>query len=133
MNVFVIRLQPDQDLKVSLQNFVRAQEIQAGFILTTVGSLKVATLRLAGQGSSQTWIGKFEIVSLVGTLSIHGVHLHMAIADHQGNTIGGHLQEGCLIYTTAEVVIGASAELVFRRTLDEQTGFKELEIKETSP
>jgi uncharacterized protein len=132
MNVFAMRLQPDQDLRVSLQDFVRAQEIQAGFILTTVGSLKVATLRLAGQSSSQTWVGKFEIVSLVGTLSIHGVHLHIAIADHQGNTIGGHLQEGCLIHTTAEIVLGTSAELIFLRTPDAQTGFRELEIKTES-
>lgn len=38
---------------------------------------------------------RFEIVSLTGTLSRHGAHLHIAIADFQGNVVGGHLMDGC--------------------------------------
>jgi predicted DNA-binding protein with PD1-like motif len=46
MNIFAIRLKPDEDLRQSLINFVQQNNIQAGFILTAVGSLKQATLRL---------------------------------------------------------------------------------------
>jgi len=69
-------------------------------------------------------------VALNGTLSMHGSHLHLAIADKTGRMLGGHLTEGCIIYTTAEIVIGESPHLTFVRTPDAQTGFLELEIRE---
>jgi predicted DNA-binding protein with PD1-like motif len=129
MKIFAIRLKPNQDLKESLKNFVISNNIEAGFILTTVGSLKQATLRFANQNDSKVLQDKFEIVSLVGTLSTHGIHLHISISDKDGKTIGGHLEKGCLIYTTAEIVIGVSEDFIFVRTVDENTGYKELEIQ----
>ena len=58
-----------------------------------------------------------------------GIHLHISITDSSGKTIGGHLVDGCLIYTTAEIVIGDAKGLTFSREQDEQTGFKELKIR----
>jgi predicted DNA-binding protein with PD1-like motif len=129
MKIFALRLKPNQDLKDTLKNFVTSNNIEAGFILTTVGSLKQATLRFANQNESKVLHDKFEIVSLVGTLSTHGIHLHISISDKDGKTIGGHLEKGCLIYTTAEIVIGVSEDFIFVRTVDENTGYKELEIQ----
>jgi len=40
MKIFALRLKPEEDLKKSLKNFVVTNNIQAGFILTAVGSLK---------------------------------------------------------------------------------------------
>lgn len=128
MKTFALRLKPNLDLKDSLRKFVDSNNIKSGFILTTVGSLKQAKIRFASQSNSQLFTGKFEIVSLVGTVSTSGIHLHIAISDQEGKTTGGHLDNGCIIYTTAEIVIGASEEFTFIRTVDEQTGFKELEI-----
>jgi predicted DNA-binding protein with PD1-like motif len=128
MKIFAVRLNPDEDLKQSLKVFVHAHNIQAGFILTAIGSLKQAQLRFANQPQSIVLAGKFEILSLAGTLSIHGLHLHMAIADTTGKTIGGHLDQGNLIYTTAEIVLGEIEDLTFRRDRDDQTGFQELSI-----
>ena len=129
MKIFALRLKPNQDLKDTLKNFVTSNNIEAGFILTTVGSLKQAILRFANQNDSKVLHDKFEIVSLVGTLSTHGIHLHISISDKDGKTIGGHLENGCLIYTTAEIVIGVSEDFIFVRTVDENTGYKELEIQ----
>ena len=129
MNILAIRLEPDRDLKQSLRNFVEQNNIQAGFILTTVGSLKKATLRFANQDKSQVFDERFEIVSLVGTLSTQGIHLHISLSDRNGKTIGGHLLDGCIIYTTAEIVIGTSDDFIFLRKVDEKTGYKELEIQ----
>ena len=129
MKIFALRLKPNQDLKESLTHFITSNNIEAGFILTTVGSLKQATLRFANQNDSKVLHDKFEIVSLVGTLSTHGIHLHISISDKDGKTIGGHLEKGCLIYTTAEIVIGVSEDFIFVRTVDENTGYKELEIQ----
>ncbi|MFQ4145791.1 PPC domain-containing DNA-binding protein [Chlorogloeopsis sp. ULAP02] len=128
MKAVAIRLKPDEDLKKSLWNFAREKNIQAGFIITAIGSLKQAKIRFANQQASTLLIDKFEILSLNGTIATTGVHLHIAIADSQGKTIGGHLDDGCIIYTTAEIVIGTTDAFTFLRTIDKQTGYKELEI-----
>ncbi len=129
MKIFAIRLKPDEDLKVSLNTFVQENNIQAGFILTAVGSLKQATLRFASRNDSQVFKERFEIVSLAGTLSTQGLHLHISLSDPHGKTIGGHLLDGCIIYTTAEIVIGTSEDFIFLRSVDKMTGYKELEIQ----
>ncbi len=128
MKIFALRLKPNMDLKQSLREFACLKNIKAGYILTAIGSLKQATIRFANQNNSKTVNEKFEIISLNGTLATTGIHIHIAIADKQGKTIGGHLDNGYIIYTTAEIVIRASEEFTFIRTIDEQTGYKELEI-----
>lgn len=132
MNVHALRLKPDQDLRLELKEFANSRAIQAGYILSAIGSFKQVALRFADQSSSTVWQGRYELLSLDGTLSVNGMHLHMAIADSQGQSFGGHLTEGCIIYTTAEIIIGESNNLTFARTPDPQTGFLELEIVETS-
>ena len=75
-------------------------------------------------------MGPFEIVALSGTLSIHGMHIHLAVADAEGVVKGGHLLEGCLIHTTCELVILEQNLVEFTRPLDPQTGYPELEVKQ---
>lgn len=128
--VHVLRLKPHDDLRLALEDYTRAHHLRAGFIVTAVGSLESAKLRLANQKQPTSFAGKFEIVSLVGTLSPDGPHLHISLSDDTGKTIGGHLVEGCPIYTTAEIVIGEAEDLRFSRPLDQQTGFNELMIQQ---
>ena len=128
MKVFALRLKPNEDLKQSLTEFVRANNLQSGFILTAVGSFQHVTLRFAGHPCGQAFKSLFELISLVGTLSPDGVHLHLAVADASGKIIGGHLMNGCIIYTTAEIIIGSAEDLKFIRTFDGETGYNELEI-----
>lgn len=59
-------------------------------------------------------------------IKAEGIHLHIALADGDGKTIGGHLRDGCIIYTIAEIGIGASEKHTFLRTFDPQTGYKKL-------
>lgn len=132
MKTFALRLHPGQDLKEELIAFTKNNNIHAGIILTGVGSLTKATLRLADETITKTFDSRFEIVSLVGTLCQEGVHLHISLSDEQGNTIGGHLKEGCLIYVTAEIVIAELEQVRFSRVFDQQTGFKELVIENQS-
>ena len=73
--------------------------------------------------------GPFEILSLNGTLSLDGVHLHLCISDHKGQTYGGHLLDNCLIHTTCELVIAEIPGHTFTRELDPQTKYMELKIK----
>ncbi len=128
MKIYPLRLKPDQDLRQSLKNFANQENIKAGFILSAIGSLKQAKIRFANQSNSILLTDKFEIISLNGIIATSGVHLHIAISDKQGKIIGGHLDNECIIYTTAEIIIGTTEEFIFNRTIDEQTGYKELEI-----
>ena len=98
-------------------------------MITCVGSLTVATLRLANQEGPSVYKGHFEIVSLVGTLSTNGSHLHIAVSDSTGRTIGGHLLDGCRVYTTAEIVLGELPQLEFRREKDDTFGYQELVVR----
>jgi Plants and Prokaryotes Conserved (PCC) domain len=56
-----------------------------------------------------------------GTLTPDGPHLHISVSDGTGKTIGGHLVEGCPIYTTVEIIIGEAEGIAFTRETDEQT------------
>ena len=128
MKLHIRRLHPGEDLRGQLQAFTREQRIQAGFIVSCVGSLSQARLRYAGREEASELKGDLEIVSLVGTLSPEGCHLHAAVADAQGETRGGHVLEGCLIRTTAEIVVGEAPDVRFTREHDPATGFRELVI-----
>lgn len=129
VRVLVLRLIPGDDLRPRLDSFTRENLLPAAVILTAVGSLKNATLRLAEDPGPTHFDGPFEIVSLVGTLSPDGPHLHIALSDRTGRTIGGHLLDGCIIRTTAEIAIAVPDYLRFSRELDPQTGYRELVIQ----
>ncbi len=124
----VTRLLPGDDLKSRLQAFVNSQNIQAGCIATCVGSLTQFNIRYANQSSGTKRTGHFEILNLTGTLSINGLHLHIMVSDEEGNTVGGHLLDKCIIYTTAEIVILEDSNLVFTRVIDGSTGYPELNV-----
>ena len=130
IQAYTFRLKPGQDLFKEIETFVDEKGIEAGIILACVGSLTKVTLRLANSTSYDIFKGPFEIVSLTGTVSTHGSHLHISISHGDGRTIGGHLGEGCLIYTTAEIVIAEFLEIVYKREPCEASGHSELVIKE---
>ena len=129
LKTYALRLKPGDDLRQQLTAFAQQNHIAAGTMLTCVGSLTVATLRLANQQGPTVYRGHFEIVSLVGTLSVNGSHLHLAVADSTGRTIGGHLLDGCRVYTTAEIVLGELPQLEFRRETDATFGYQELVVR----
>jgi predicted DNA-binding protein with PD1-like motif len=129
MQVYGLRLHPGQDLKHELDAFAKANHLQAGFVITCVGSLRKIALRPANQKEPLLREAKFEIVSLTGTFSPDGSHLHISLSDSTGTTIGGHLLAGNEIYTTAEIVLGEADQLQFSRETDPETTFKELKIR----
>lgn len=129
IRIHPIRLHPGEDLRAEIEAYVAAHDIEAGYIITCVGSLTEYHLRYANQEGGAGQRGHFEIVSLVGTVSVHGSHLHLSVADSTGRTTGGHLLPGNLVYTTAEIVIGESTDHVFERAQDTQTRYRELDIR----
>lgn len=129
MKNHTFRLHPGQDLFDSIEAFLLVENIEAGCVLSGVGSLTRAVLRLANRDFYAEYEGHFEIVSLTGTVSVHGSHLHISISDGDGKTIGGHLVPGCKIYTTAEIVLAVFPDIVYKRELlENDSGYEELVV-----
>jgi predicted DNA-binding protein with PD1-like motif len=128
MIILTIRLHPGVDLKQSLLTLADEKKLQAAFILTCVGSLQEASIRMAGAGAVKQFVDQLEILSLSGTFSTRGGHFHISVSDKNGRVTGGHLMPGCIINTTAEIVIGEVPGMVFRRDFDVETGYEELKI-----
>ena len=128
---YAIRLKPGDDLKKSIQAFVEDKQISAGWIASCAGSLTDYHIRFANKLSGIKGTGHFEIVSLGGTLSTNGSHIHISISDGTGKTIGGHLLDESIVYTTAEIIIQSAPDLLFSREKDGTTQWAELQIKES--
>lgn len=127
--VYVFRLAPGEYLKESILRFASENRIEAGVIVTCVGSLDHYHLRFANQKEGVEQEGFFEIVSLTGTFSDRAAHLHISLADTAGHTTGGHLLDGNRIYTTAEIAVAVLPELRFDREIDPTYGYHELVIR----
>jgi predicted DNA-binding protein with PD1-like motif len=126
MKTFAFRLRPGDDLKQGLVAFGKEHNLQAGCIVTCVGSLSKAGLRMANRPETRYFEAAYEIVSLTGTLCPDGAHLHMSISDGEGQMLGGHVQDGNIVRTTAELVIGELEDVQFTRPVDPQTTYDEL-------
>lgn len=130
MLVHCLRLLPGQDLLEELRSFCRDRGLGAVVVLSCVGSTGKTTLRPAGVPTPRVLEGKFEIVSLTGTLSSTGHHLHMSVSDADCQAFGGHVLEGCIVRTTAEIALGILGGIRFTRPMDPRTGYDELCIGE---
>jgi predicted DNA-binding protein with PD1-like motif len=129
MQTWVLRLSPGVDPVESLLDACKENGWTAAFVVSAVGSLDKATLRFAAQPEPTQIVGPLELVSLSGTLSLDGPHLHASVSDAQGNVFGGHLRPGSKIRTTAEILVTVLPDVVFRRRPDPRTGFRELVIE----
>jgi uncharacterized protein len=123
-----LRLTPGTDLRAALEAEVAARSCSAAFVISAVGSLSAARLRLAGAGDPDTLLGDLEILTLAGTVARNGAHLHMSVADSRGRVLGGHVAHGCMVRTTAEVLLLLLSDWSFNREPDPATGFAELVV-----
>jgi len=137
MRAHAFRLTPGADLRAELERLTRELSLGAGCIVSCVGSLSQARLRMPGAAGEaeafRTFEGPMEIVSLTGTLGPDGPHVHISLARADGACIGGHLVAGCIVHTTAELVIGELQGVEFRRLPDAATGYSELTVSPRGP
>lgn len=129
MRPILFRLLPQSDLKLGILEMCAAEKIRTGVIVSAVGSLSEASLRIADGETVITALGPFELTSLSGTISQGHAHLHCSLYDTAMNTIGGHLMQGCVINTTMELcILDLSDEFDTRREPDDSTGYDELVV-----
>jgi len=127
-----VRLHPGDDLRRALEHAIARHDIAAAFVLSGIGSLRPAMLRFAGAPEATRIDADTELLTLSGTLGAAGTsHLHMSVADAQGRCLGGHVNYGCIVRTTAEVLLMTLPDWQFSREPDPVTGYAELAIRRT--
>lgn len=128
MKTHVFRLRRGSDLLKALQEYARTRRIAAGTVVSGVGCVTRARVRDASGVTVRELNEPLEIVSLMGTLSAARTHLHIALAREDLTVLGGHLMEGCIVNTTAEVVLLEMDGVRFGAERDGETGYDELAI-----
>ena len=129
MKTLPLRLSPGDDLRAALSDAVAAQGAEAAFVVAGIGSLREARLRFAGRDAPQHTVGDLEILTLSGTLGAGGAHLHASLSDADGRVFGGHVAPGCIVRTTAEILLAVLDDVRFAREPDAATGYAELAIR----
>ena len=124
-----MRLKTCDDLRDGIEVLLKDNDVKAGCLLSVVGSLSKAKLRMPGGKIVRDWSEELEIVGGTGTLSINGSHIHISVSDKDGKVFGGHLVKDCMVRTTVEIVILILSGTEYVRVFDERTGFAELEVK----
>ncbi len=124
-----LRLMPGDDLRRALERAVRAEGVTAAFVLSGIGSLRPAAIRFAGVDQTTTIDADTELLTLSGSLAVHGSHLHASVSDAAGRVVGGHVAYGCIVRTTAEVLLALLPDWQFTREPDPATGWAELVIR----
>jgi hypothetical protein len=118
-----LRLNPGDDLRGALQALSLT-----GFVVAGIGSLVRADLRFAGEPGPTRLEGPLEILTLSGSLTPDGAHLHASVSDASGRVFGGHVCAGCEVRTTAELLVAPLQAGSMSRAFDPATGFTELVI-----
>jgi uncharacterized protein len=130
LQAHVLRLHPGEDLRSALNTaFAELQAREgsaAACIISAIGSLSRAVLRYADQPEGTVLEEPLELITLSGTLGPDGVHLHASVATARGEMRGGHVMPGCIVRTTAEIVLATLPGWAFSREHDAATGYKEL-------
>lgn len=129
MQLLPVRLRPGDDLRSALTHAIAARGSEAAFVLSAIGSLGDCRLRFAQSADEITLPGPFEIISISGSITPGGAHLHMAVSDAHGRVYGGHVCHGNIVRTTVEAVLVLLPGWSLTREPDPATGYDELVVR----
>ena len=105
MHPLPLKLTPGSDLRLSLEELARTQQL-SGFVLGVVGNLSRAAFQCPGQPEPTVLEGDLEVITLNGTLNPEGVHLHLSLSDGACQVWGGHLEPGTLVQKGVDLLVG---------------------------
>ncbi|MDM0003195.1 DNA-binding protein [Variovorax sp. J22G73] len=126
MQTLVLRLNPGDDLRAALDAALTQAGAQGAFVVSGIGSLHGASVRFAGAETPTRIEGKLEILTLAGSLSPDGSHIHISVSNSEGRVFGGHAAPGCVVRTTAEILVALLPDWQLARKHDPLTGYAEL-------
>ena len=128
-----LRLPPGVDLRETLEAMAQDDPQLSGFIVCGIGSLESPVLRFADQEEGVVLAGPQEVITLAGSLTRDGAHLHLVVSDREGRTRGGHLCHGSRVRTTMELLLVCPEGWQMGRERDAATGHLELTISPSQP
>ena len=105
MQPLPLKLAPGSDLRLSLEELAQRDGI-SGFVLGVVGNLTKASFQCPGQADPTVLEGDLEVITLNGTFSPEGVHLHLSLSDGACQVWGGHLEPGTIVQKGVDLLIG---------------------------
>ena len=105
MHTLPLKLAPGSDLRLSLEELAQRDGV-SGFVLGVVGNLTKASFQCPGQAEPTVLEGDLEIITLNGTFSPEGVHLHLSLSDGACQVWGGHLEPGTIVQKGIDLLIG---------------------------
>lgn len=121
----VIRMDRGDEIVSAISQIAEKENIKLGFLagIGAAGNVTAGILEIESkQYKKHAFTGDFEIVSVNGNVTRADnkpyIHLHVALADIDGNVIGGHLNEA-YISGTGEMVL---------TVLDGETGRRKDEV-----
>jgi len=123
-NVFVGRLPHNSDILGQINNFCSQNNIRSGFV-NIIGAVKQVKIGYYDQ-KEQRYLAiedkkpgeGLEIVSCTGNISIKDqnpfAHLHIIVSAANGNTFGGHLMPGTVVFAGEFIIQEFSGEDLVR-------------------
>ena len=105
MRSLPLKLAPGSDLRLSLEELAQRDGI-SGFVLGVVGNLTKASFQCPGQADPTVLEGDLEVITLNGTFSPEGVHLHLSLSDGACQVWGGHLEPGTIVQKGVDLLVG---------------------------
>lgn len=105
MRAVPLHLEAGSDVRRSLEQLALDHNA-GGFVLSVVGNLSQAAFACPGKSAATVLAGELEIITLQGTISPDGVHLHLSFADASCQVWGGHLEHGTLVLRGADLLVG---------------------------
>ena len=105
MQPLPLKLAPGSDLRLSLEELAQRDGL-SGFVLGVVGNLTKASFQCPGQAEPTVLEGDLEVITLNGTFSPEGVHLHLSLSDGACQVWGGHLEPGTIVQKGVDLLIG---------------------------
>lgn len=128
--VHYIRLEKGEDILHELKKYCENKKITSGIIMG-IGAVERANIGFFNiqkkEYISNAYDFNAEIVNCTGNIAINNdtneviVHLHITIADVDGETYGGHVQEDTPISVTGEFTILETQDKIVRK-IDKRTG-----------
>ena len=105
MRAVPLHLEAGIDVRRSLEQLA-LEHNAGGFVLSVVGNLSQAAFACPGKSAPTVLAGELEIITLQGTISPDGVHLHLSFSDASCQVWGGHLEPGTLVLRGADLLVG---------------------------
>jgi len=133
-NTFCLRIMKGEELVGTLTEFLKVNNITAGFI-SGVGAVDDVTIGYfntkTGEYNKKDFRESFEILNLAGNVATVDenpfAHMHIILGREDFSCIGGHLFRA-VVSVTCEICLN-TLDVIFSREHDPETGLKLLALK----